>query len=88
MLVHRVLSGPQERGWILLFLLFEVSDLGLELFNLVFVFFNDFLTEMRPLGEFFLHFDMVSEVPLERLDDPCHLMVLVHEVFGLFRLVI
>lgn len=84
--VHQVLLvlvgviGSSEAARVILFALLEVDNFLLEILNLILVLFNDLLAEMRPFGQFLLHLLMVRQVTRESLDNPCHLVVLVHEV--------
>jgi len=53
-----IIVGAKASGVFLLAFL-KVDYFLFELFNLVFVLFNDLLTEMRTFGQFFLHFFVV-----------------------------
>lgn len=66
----------------------EVSDFILQLLDLFLVLFDDFLTEVRPLGQLLLDFLVVGQVPLQVGDPLLHDMVLVHQVLSLLRLVL
>jgi hypothetical protein len=51
-----------ETSRVLLLAFLQVNYFLFELLDLVFILFNDLLTEMRSLGQFFLHLPVVSQV--------------------------
>lgn len=65
-----------------------LSECLVKLLDLDLVLLDDLLAEVTPLGQLLLHLLMVSQVPLESLDDTCHLVVFVHQVLGLLGLVL
>lgn len=83
--VHQVLLLVIDCPLLLLFLelLVSVLDLCLKLFYLAFVLLDNFLTEMRSLGELVLYLLVIGQVFLKILNDACHLVVFVHKVLCL-----
>lgn len=72
---------------LLLVFLLELSiclaDIIFQCLDLLFVFLNDFLAEVRSPGKLFLYLLMVGQILLEVFDDTFHLMVLQNQVLVL-----
>ena len=62
-LISIIVSTKASR--VILLPLLKVNYFLFEFFNLVFVLFNDLLTEMRSLGQFILYLFVICKVPGE-----------------------
>lgn len=85
MLVFDVLAVFLKHGGVLLW---QGVPLGLQLLGLVFELLDDFLAEVRPLGQLFLHFLVDLDVTFGLLDLLGQLLVLLQKVFCLPALVL
>lgn len=85
LLVFYVLTVLLHHGGVLLG---KGVALGLQLLGLVFELLDDFLAEVRPLGQLFLHFLVDLDVSLRLLNLLRQLLVLLQQILGLPALVL
>ena len=65
-----------------------VLYLFLQVYDLLLILLDDFLTEMTALSQFFLHFLVIFQVFLQIGDDALHFVIFEHKVLSPFGLVV